>query len=309
MEGEDKITIEVLNILFKILQNHKFENSIPEDIIEIIKEYIDSKRINVQLREIKIPNKQKHFEIGWDQDNLLKDLLSLSLKLYEPHKKDFERIHIGTKNKWFLDNMKFEGINTELEIITEIVLNQEKNLPGFKYFYEFNNEGGNHHSGNLLFVSEVGILAIIGVNNKFNYIENKKFIKNQIREYKTFANNRFGNKFVTIIGLYASYNRNGKITLNPVDSFDKMIMKKVKEFTKEKQEMLQEKTSNKDSDSSYSDSDSKEEESDSDDDVVIDNNSSQNSFFDFLKSVIKFIIFILLLDFIFKNYFKKEGIE
>ncbi|CAB4381451.1 uncharacterized protein OCT59_028046 [Rhizophagus irregularis] len=309
MEGEDKITIEVLNILFKILQNHKFENSIPEDIIEIIKEYIDSKRINVQLREIKIPNKQKHFEIGWDQDNLLKDLLSLSLKLYEPHKKDFERIHIGTKNKWFLDNMKFEGINTELEIITEIVLNQEKNLPGFEYFYEFNNEGGNHHSGNLLFVSEVGILAIIGVNNKFNYIENKKFIKNQIREYKTFANNRFGNKFVTIIGLYASYNRNGKITLNPVDSFDKMIMKKVKEFTKEKQEMLQEKTSNKDSDSSYSDSDSKEEESDSDDDVVIDDNSSQNSFFDFLKSVIKFIIFILLLDFIFKNYFKKEGIE
>ncbi|CAG8556105.1 10171_t:CDS:2, partial [Rhizophagus irregularis] len=284
MEGEDKITIEVLNILFKILQNHKFENSIPEDIIEIIKEYIDSKRINVQLREIKIPNKQKHFEIGWDQDNLLKDLLSLSLKLYEPHKKDFERIHIGTKNKWFLDNMKFEGINTELEIITEIVLNQEKNLPGFEYFYEFNNEGGNHHSGNLLFVSEVGILAIIGVNNKFNYIENKKFIKNQIREYKTFANNRFGNKFVTIIGLYASYNRNGKITLNPVDSFDKMIMKKVKEFTKEKQEMLQEKTSNKDSDSSYSDSDSKEEESDSDDDVVIDDNSSQNSFFDFLKS-------------------------
>ncbi|GBC43145.2 hypothetical protein GLOIN_2v1691179 [Rhizophagus irregularis DAOM 181602=DAOM 197198] len=238
MEGEDKITIEVLNILFKILQNHKFENSIPEDIIEIIKEYIDSKRINVQLREIKIPNKQKHFEIGWDQDNLLKDLLSLSLKLYEPHKKDFERIHIGTKNKWFLDNMKFEGINTELEIITEIVLNQEKNLPGFEYFYEFNNEGGNHHSGNLLFVSEV-----------------------------------------------------------------------VKEFTKEKQEMLQEKTSNKDSDSSYSDSDSKEEESDSDDDVVIDDNSSQNSFFDFLKSVIKFIIFILLLDFIFKNYFKKEGIE
>ncbi|POG62926.1 hypothetical protein GLOIN_2v1691179 [Rhizophagus irregularis DAOM 181602=DAOM 197198] len=205
--------------------------------------------------------------------------------------------------------MKFEGINTELEIITEIVLNQEKNLPGFEYFYEFNNEGGNHHSGNLLFVSEVGILAIIGVNNKFNYIENKKFIKNQIREYKTFANNRFGNKFVTIIGLYASYNRNGKITLNPVDSFDKMIMKKVKEFTKEKQEMLQEKTSNKDSDSSYSDSDSKEEESDSDDDVVIDDNSSQNSFFDFLKSVIKFIIFILLLDFIFKNYFKKEGIE
>lgn len=64
-----------------------------------------------------------------------------------------------------------------------------------------------------------------------------------------------------------------------------------------------------DSDSSYSDSDSKEDESDYDDDVVIDDNSSQNSYFDFLKSVIKFIIFILLLDFIFKNYFKKESIE
>lgn len=245
MEGEVKLTIEVLNILFKIFQNYEFENSIPEDIIEIIKNYIDSKRINVQLRETKISKEKKHFDIGWDQDNLLKDLLSLSVKLYEPHKKDFERIHIETRNKWFLDNMKFEGINSELEIITEIVLNQEKNLPGFEYFYEFDHNEGHHHSGDLLFASEVGVLAIIGVKhlNKFNYKENKRFIKNQIREYKTFANKRFVNKFVTIIGLYASYNRNGKITLNPVDSFDKMIVKKVKEITKEKHEMLQEKSS------------------------------------------------------------------
>jgi type III secretory pathway component EscU len=65
-----------------------------------------------------------------------------------------------------------------------------------------------------------------------------------------------------------------------------------------------------DSDSSYSDSDSIEEETDSDDDVITDNNnSSRNSFFDFLKSVIKYIIFILFVDFIIKNYFKKEGIE
>jgi hypothetical protein len=243
MESEGKLTIEILNVLFKIFQNYEFKDPIPQNIIEIIKEYIDSRRINVQLRETYFSKKKKSFEIGWDQDNLLKDLLSLSIKLYEPHIKDFEEVHIETKNKWFLDNMKIEGKNSELEIVTEILLNQEKYLPGFEYFYEFDLLH-NNRSGDLLFVSEVGVMAVIGIKhlNRFDYIEKKTYIKKQIREFKTLANKRFNNKFVAIIGLNASYNktnRNGKITLNPIDSLDKMIMKKVKELMKEKHEKIQ----------------------------------------------------------------------
>ncbi|GBC05266.1 hypothetical protein RclHR1_06140008 [Rhizophagus clarus] len=306
MKSDDKLNIEVLNVLFKILQKYKFETPVPDDTIEIIKEYIDSRRINV---ETFFSKNEKFYEIGWDQDNLLQDLLSSSLKLYESHIKDFERIHIETKRKWFLDKMKNGGINSELEILTDIVLNQEKYLPGFKYFYEFDifhNDG--LRSGDLLFVSEVGVLAVIGVKhlNKFTYID-KKSIKNQIRDYKSFANKRFNNKFAVIIGLYASYNRNNKIMLNPIDSFDKMIMKKVKEIMK-KHDAIRGKSSNMESDSTYSNSE--EEISDSDDDVVIDDNSSQNIFFDFLKSIFKylrFIIFILILEFIYKNYYLKKG--
>ena len=60
-------------------------------------------------------------------------------------------------------------------------------------------------------------------------------------------------------------------------------------------------------DTSYSDSvDSKEEDTDDD---VVDDESQSNSFFDFLKSTFKFIILVLILDYIFKTYFKKEVIE
>ncbi|RIA90725.1 hypothetical protein C1645_769329, partial [Glomus cerebriforme] len=318
MKNENKITLEVLNVLFKVFQKYKFENPIPQDTIEIIREYIDSRQITVQFRETYSLNEKNRFEIGWDQDSLLTDLVSLSAKLFKPHIEDFRREHIETTNKWFLDNMKIEGISSQLNIITEIVLNQEKYLPGFKYFYEFKSthldkkDGKNdeRHFGDLLFVSEVGVLAVIGVN--LNFSKNKKHIKEQIRDFKTFANKKFGNLFVAIIGLYVSHGKNDKITLNPIDSFDKKIMKRVKEFVKS--EMIQGETSNTDisSGSSYSDSDSKEDNEISDSDSSIDDNDNDSSssnlmdFFKFIITIIKFITIVLFFDFINKNYFKKE---
>jgi hypothetical protein len=296
MMDESKLNIEILKILFKVFRGCKFETPIPDDTVEIIKEYINSRQITVQLnvKEVSL-KKTKHFEIGWNQDELLTDLVSTSVKLFEPHVEDFKKAHIETKNKWFLDENKYSigkygEFNSQVGVITEIVLNQEKYLPGFQYFYEF--ELSKHNEGHLLFVSEVGVLAVVGVTNS---LKKKKDTKDHIMKLKNSADERFGNMFVAIIGLYAT-SKNDEIGLSPVDPFDGKIAKKVKGIVEDEHE-----ASNTDI---SLDTDSEE---DDDNPTLQDIQEYQeSSFWSFFKSIIKFILFFLIFDLIFNIYSKEK---
>ncbi|CAG8443836.1 8217_t:CDS:2 [Funneliformis mosseae] len=282
----DKITIKELNFMFKICQKQKFDDQIPEDIVQIIREYIVSKKLVVHLRETISRRKKKYYEFGWDQDDLLTQLVSLSAKLFKPQVENLKSTHIKTMNKWFLDpkkhNMKFEvELNSRAEVMTEIILNQERYLPGFKYFYEYDwgysdEKDDVSLEGDLLFISEVGIMAVVEVKhiNKAHLKENKKEIKRQAKKFKYFADKRFGSRVVAIIGLYAIHGKDGQIALDYIDPFDKRLAKKARAFL--------EKESSASSDSSSDD------ETDSALDDALQSDQGNNSF-KLFKSTIKFI--------------------
>ncbi|CAI2166861.1 3241_t:CDS:2, partial [Funneliformis geosporum] len=238
----DKIDIKVLNFMFKICHRHKFEDQIPEDIVQIIREYIVSRNLTVHLKETISRRKKKYYEFGWDRDDLLTELVSLSAKSFIPHVESLKSTHIKTMNKWFLDprkhNMKFEAeLNSKAEVMTEIILNQERYLPGFKYFYEYNwvytNEKDDvTFEGDLLFISEVGIMAVVEVKhiNQAHLKENRKEIKSQVKKLKYLADKQFDSSVVAVIGLYANHDKNGQIVLDYIDIYDKMLAKKARRF-------------------------------------------------------------------------------
>lgn len=91
------------------------------------------------------------------------EVITLSLPLYRNELEEFNEIHKQTLTSWIshnaCKNLREIGI---YQIMTNIVLNQKTILLGFEYFFGFKFEEGDYF---LIFASKVGILAVIGVDN------------------------------------------------------------------------------------------------------------------------------------------------
>ncbi|CAI2192657.1 9570_t:CDS:1, partial [Funneliformis geosporum] len=70
--------------MFNICHRHISEDQIPKDNVQIMRKYIFSRNLTVHLKETISRRKKKYYEFGWDQDDLLTELVPLS---YTPRRK------------------------------------------------------------------------------------------------------------------------------------------------------------------------------------------------------------------------------
>jgi hypothetical protein len=109
--------------------------------------------------------------------------------LYEHLLNYFDYVNKVKRNEWFIQSNKFSIKNSERQIGTYILLNQE-NFSGFNFFSGFDEE-----NGILYFPSSFGVVGIRNSEDIDHVVE---------AQHKFIEDNKY--LFVCIIGLFATEN-------------------------------------------------------------------------------------------------------
>ncbi len=165
------------------------------------------------------------------QMDTLNDTLPICKEWFQPHIEDLKRSDKRTRKEW---EKHYEEDHPEYIMKNELIKKTKK--IGFNYFidFEWNTEQDNHHygSGDLIFGSDYGVYIIIetewlnkkdSAHARRSRIDARNKVKHQAQIYKQFAEEKFKNKAIKVIG--ASYTNDSKLRF--VDNQDEEIAKMI----------------------------------------------------------------------------------
>ncbi|CAG8471197.1 9271_t:CDS:2 [Acaulospora colombiana] len=227
-----ELEIQVCKLLFKTLQEEKITEHIPDNVFVRAAEVAKSKLLTATLKETE---EQGNFIFDWDHNDLLSHLVHMSAKLHRNMINENIRRKDQLIQSFHYAQNSGDFNRDEYNLKLEFIQNVRTLLPGFENLFALDwfVNGQQHDRGHLVFISNVGILAVVEVK----YIapdatqnvkeQSRTQVKERAKRFKTEAAKKF--KMVTI---GVTFTNEDERPTQFVNRIDKNIAYSVAEYTR-----------------------------------------------------------------------------
>ncbi|GBB96814.1 hypothetical protein RclHR1_02840011 [Rhizophagus clarus] len=222
---KQNLILQICNGIFKAIQNEKTMAEIVCSMSHRQLRNINEVEacINEEFRQLFINNVLRkeinsflistwRIRLKWSEfnnDSLIRNLLLISKKWYDPFTSYLQKMNSQKRNKWFYEQNGDEGILNNLK----------EHLPGFKYLIEYTWRQSYYNCyGGFVFASDSGIFIEVTVNARNG------------RRFQ--ASENFEGKYVTLLRATYNYDEDDseKATLEFIHDNDEIIMQFLKEI-------------------------------------------------------------------------------